>query len=77
MLLKTPVNPVSIDINRDIRYGLRGVTLLIILKILEVSMAGGISTETLSPGTVLNRHGLVLARSHGNPWRLIRQPSTQ
>jgi len=47
MLLKTPVNPVSIDINWDIRYGLRGVRLLIILKILEVSMAGGINKVIL------------------------------
>jgi single-strand DNA-binding protein len=47
MLLKTPVNPVSIDINRDIRYGLRGVRILIILKILEVSMAGGINKVIL------------------------------
>ena len=47
MLLTSPVNPVSIDINRDIRYGLRGVRLLIILKILEVSMAGGINKVIL------------------------------
>jgi single-strand DNA-binding protein len=47
MPLTNPVNLVSIDINWDIRYGLRGVTLLIILKILEVSMAGGINKVIL------------------------------